>query len=401
MLEPLTYHRAVRGELLRYYPTVWKAFSSDAYKAQHAEQLRLSLLKRTYRLDPESHPDLHATARLAAEKLGVTVPIELYQGPDQGVLNASLYFVPEAARLVLFGAIDRLAPDELLALMGHELAHHVLYTRDFGDFLTAARVLDAMAEAADSSSVQATARLYQLSTEIYADRGSVAATGDSEAAIRCLLKTETGVPNPDARAFSRQVEEVLARDSGGSATHSHPETYLRAKALSLYEAPGAADLDAKVHRLIEGPVQLDTLDLLRRRELTDLTRRLLDLFFAPAWSHLPGLLQAAQMLFDDYQPPSEPADDAAAALVEALAPYGESVWDYVAYVLTDLVACDPNLGLLPLARAQVVAEALGQRERLEGHVNKELRVIKRDIAQTYADRERLFTAAAEPEAGDG
>lgn len=391
MLQPLPYHRAVRDHLREHAAAAWARFSSDELQTQHAEELDLALLKATYRLDPDKHAALYDTARQVAEALGVEVKIELFQGPSDGQLNAALFFAPGSARVVLYGPLEeRLEADELRALLGHELAHHLLWTTDRGELFTAHRALELMSGMDGAPSVVETARMFQLATETFADRGALVASGSVDAVVRCLLKTETELRDVDAASFLAQADEARALAGDGSGGAQHPETYLRAKAIALYADQGD-DVEPAVQRLLEGALELDVLDLLRRRELAELTRDLVDLVLQPTWFRTDPVLGHARLLFDDYEVAS-PARGPE-QIAEALASYGSTVLDFLSFVLVDFVALDPDLDELPLAHAQGLAEPLGLLERLEKHVNRELKIRKRDIESVRARRQAILDAA--------
>ncbi len=397
-LRPLPYHLAVRDYLRDEAPALWAHFTSDAYQQAHAEELRLALLKATYRLDRASHPDLYAHVDVCAKVLGLDVPVELYQGPDQGGLNAGLYFVPDAARVVLFGPVqERLSEAELRALLGHELSHHVLWTCESGELLAAERALTALNQAETSVSASATERLFNLHTEVFCDRGGMLAAGERDAAICCLVKVQTGLSKVNAAAYVTQADEVLAKDAGGSEGQTHPESFLRAKALATFAEAGAQG-DAALRALLEGPAELDRLDLLRRAELTELVRGLLDLALAPAWMQTDATVGHARLMFDDYAVP-DVAGVTLADLAASLTPYAETARQVLSWVLVDLVALEPDLAPLPLAHGLTLAEGLGLKAALVQAVNKELRVTKKAIAQVERDAAELL-AAAQAEAAD-
>ena len=54
-LRPLAYQRAIADYLRAEEPGVWEWFSSNRFREKHAEQVRLDLLKATYRLEREGH----------------------------------------------------------------------------------------------------------------------------------------------------------------------------------------------------------------------------------------------------------------------------------------------------------------------------------------------------------
>ena len=58
LLRPLPYHSELRDYLKQHERELWHWFASAKAKADYTENLRLELLKTTYRLDTTSHPDL-------------------------------------------------------------------------------------------------------------------------------------------------------------------------------------------------------------------------------------------------------------------------------------------------------------------------------------------------------
>ena len=167
--------------------------------------------------------------------------------------------MPDRAVLILTGGtLNLLDADELCAVAGHELAHHVLWTADDGRYLAAARLLDAAeSDARTPSEYLETARRFRLATELVADRGAMLACGSLTTTVSGLVKVVTGLAKVDSAAYLRQAAEVDY--SVPSAGSTHPETVLRAWALQEWaeRGPGA---DAMVEAAL-GP----QLDLARAR----------------------------------------------------------------------------------------------------------------------------------------
>src|SRR5688572_15402105 len=177
-LLPLPYHVALRDYLKERESALWKWFSSAQAKMEYTESLRLELLKSTYRLDRGSHPELYRAAEEVKVKLGLEIPVTIYQAQHTNDLNAALFYVAGEGQVVLSGpALALLSYDELKAVLGHELAHYRLWQADGGEFLVADRLLQTIAQdpRVEPSQVQS-ARWFQLYTEIYADRGSLIAS---------------------------------------------------------------------------------------------------------------------------------------------------------------------------------------------------------------------------------
>jgi Zn-dependent protease with chaperone function len=395
-LVALPYHRAVVEHLQRQSPSAWRHFASDGFRAAQDDGLRLELLKTTYVLERASYPEIYALADDVAAQLGLGVPVALYQGPE-GALNAALVYLPDVACVVFQGSVlDRLDPSELRALLAHELAHHRLWRLEGGAYLCAARVLQGLLGGQAQRSVLSTLRLYGLATELFCDRAALAVGSDVDAVVRCLVKVQTGIKDVVAADFLAQAQKVAEAAGEGSDAVSHPETYLRALALAAYAADGEAS-DPRVRRLVEGPIALAELDLLRREELTAWTRRLVDRLLQPAWFRTEAVLGHARLMFDDYDV-GEPGDPE--QLKRDLEPYGPSVLDYAAFVLLDFVAVDATLGDAALSRAHLVAEELGLHERLERELHKKLKRTKKALKDLLARRaEMLAQADAQPVAG--
>src|SRR5687767_5021118 len=104
-LAPTEFHRRLRDTLAAQEPGLFRWYSSDAYEAERVQRMRLELLRSSYRLSPDSHERPHRLARAAAKRLGVTVPITLYQLHQGEHANAGLCFAVDEAHVVLSGPL--------------------------------------------------------------------------------------------------------------------------------------------------------------------------------------------------------------------------------------------------------------------------------------------------------
>lgn len=387
-LAPLPYHDQVVRYLRTEEPDVWRWACSAQAQEQHAAEVRAALLKETYRLDAEAHPELHARCQAAAAALGIQVPVTLYQGGD-GRMNASLFHLPGEAHVVLYGPVlERLQGAELQALLGHELAHHLLWTRDGGIHHAADRVLSATADdpRADDSHRQ-TARLLSLHTELFADRGGAVASGDLAAAVAVLVKVQTGLSEVSAASYLKQADEVCGPAALVSDAATHPEAFVRARALRLWcERDPAAE--GWIDQVLRGALALDTLDLVGQQRLTSLTERVVAQFLRPRCLRSEGLLAHARQFFPGFTP-SE-ADDAPLQLEVAAAP---GVHAYVTALLMDFAAADTTLDDVPLAAAFDLAQRLGVADAFEQAVLKDLRLPKRRVTKLRKDASALLATA--------
>ncbi|TVQ90718.1 MAG: hypothetical protein EA397_11605 [Deltaproteobacteria bacterium] len=384
---PLPYHRQMVAYLRERLPSAWAHFASDVSDARYEEAQRLHLLQTTVALTRTSEPELYALADQVANKLGITVPVELYQGEDGPTMNAALYYSPRAARVVLEGAIqERLSTELLRAVLGHELAHHLMFSLDKGDPLHAFRLLASLVEHEATPTLIESLRLFQLHVEVYADRGALLVAG-LEPTIEALVRVRTGLSKANPSDFLDQSRELLRKQGTGSRAWSHPEAHIRALALDHVATAESLD-EAWVQGIIDGPVALEELDLLRRDALDQLTRRIIAWLISPAWFSTDAVKAHAELFYDDAPTPSPTpltADD--------LESWGETVRDYLAAVLLDFVAVDPSIEPMPLLRADAVAEALGLQDRFQRAVNRHLRMTKRAIAEALQDRDAQLAQA--------
>lgn len=384
-LGPLAYQRAIVEYLRSEEPGIWEWFSSNRFREKHAEQVRLDILKSTYRLEREGHAELYAIADEVEAALGLARPLTVYQAPAaEGGMNAFLAWIPGEAHVVLKGPVlSSLRPGELRALLGHELSHAILYDLDGGAFLVAGQVLEAMAgdAGADPSHVES-ARLYDLYTEVFADRGSLLASGNAAESIAALLKVETGLAEVSAESYLRQADEIFAQGTPRAEQLTHPEAFIRARALALWEGKGEK-ADPEVARMLEGAPALGALDLVARREVEGLTRDLVAAYLAPAPFRTEGVVGHARRFFPDFSSSTRSQGDLD-RLRGFLETCDASVRDYFCYVVLDLVAVERELEDAPLARGLVLTAELGLEARFSELVAKELGLSKKALAAARA-----------------
>ncbi len=273
----LPYHAAVAEHLRTGEGALWAWFESDQFSKRYTATVKLELLKSAYRLTRADQPDVYAQADTALEKLGLDLPVTIYQrqdAPDSA--NAALIFLPDEVAVLLMGNIGALlSAEEMLAMLGHEISHHRLYTLGGGRYFTAARFLEWCAgQPGCEAAFVETSRLYRLHTEIFADMGALHVTGSRDAVISCLLKVATGLRTVTASSYLEQADEILEKIQNGSEGVTHPELFIRAKALDLLAAEPPKLGEAGV--LVRGPLDAKRLDLLGQQLLTGLTRALVD-----------------------------------------------------------------------------------------------------------------------------
>jgi hypothetical protein len=392
-LKPLPYHEAIRDYLRTEEAEVWRWYASNKVRAEQAEAVRFELLKSTYRVDRASQPNLYTAAESVAEKLGLAVPMTIYQAQNPVGLNASLAYVPDEAHIVLHGPVAaKLSESELGALLGHELSHLLLWRCADGEYLIVDQMLAALTnDAAAETPHFASARLWRLHNEIYCDRGALAAVGDPLVVVAMLLKVHTQLDEVNAESYLRQAEEIFSQGRGHVRTEelTHPEAFIRTRAVKLW-ADGDPEADAKIREMIEGRPVLADLDLLGQRRVGGLTRRLVDVLLSRPALQTESVLAHARLFFEDYVPPSDLLEDP--ALADDLRTADAAMQDYYCFVLLDFVTADRDLEELPLAAALGLSEKLGLRDRFAEIAQRELRLRKKQLEKIDDDKQRLLAA---------
>jgi Zn-dependent protease with chaperone function len=383
MLSVLGYHRSVLAVVRRVDERAWTALHGGPEGS-----LDDVLLRNAYRLESDAHPAVFRAGQRAARALELDGDVDYFQ--VSGDPNAA-YLHQAGKAVILFQGelLDRLDEDELTAVIGHELAHRLLWQAEDGGYLAVDRLLDAaVGDARTPSQYLETHRRWSLATELFADRGALTACGDLSTTIRALLKLETGLSTADPAAYLRQAESLDLRS--GSRGTTHPEAVGRAWALKNW-ADGE-DVEA----LVTGPLDVDAPDLLDALLLRDLSRD-----FAATIAHTDGLrtdaVATAASSFAD--PPELGAPGGAVRFDEPLAvrpvdgapvprprPLAAATVRYLCYLLLDLATADPEAGDAGL----IASLAIARRSGLTGYV---------DVADDelgWSDKQRTrFVQAAE------
>jgi len=390
ILEPLPYHVELRDYLKSQERDLWNWFASARAQADYTENLRMDLLKSTYRLDAESHPDLFQMVEAVKSRLQLDIPVTVYQAQNSPQPNAALYFIPGQGHVVLSGPLlSLLNAEEIKSVLGHELAHYRLWQWERGELHIADRLIHAVAcDPRAAESHEQAARRFQLYTEIFADRGSLCVTGDVNPVIAGLVKIQTGLMQVSAPAYLKQAEEIFSKDSVTTEGLSHPEAFIRARALSLWQAQ---QHDAHLHiiKMIEGAEMLDSLDLIGQTRMVKSTRRLLEYFLQPKWFQTSAVLGHAKLFFDDIQP----AATKDALMLEAFKSSDSKTREYLCYVLLDFVTADPELDEMPLAAALEMSRQLEFDAQFEKLAAKELKLKVREVRKLKEQAAEMLAKA--------
>ena len=189
----------------------------------------------------------------------------------------------------------KLTDAEFRALLAHELSHFLLWRSWDGQYMVTEQILSALTHdpLADTPHF-ASARLFALYNEVFCDRGSLLVAGDPMVVISMLLKVETHLDEVSPESYLRQAEEVFGHAGAKTAGLSHPEAFIRARAVKLW-ADHDPQADRKVQEMLEGRLELKALDLLAQRKVAGLTRRLLDVLLSRRWMQSELVLAHARL----------------------------------------------------------------------------------------------------------
>lgn len=375
-LAPLAYHRTVVEYLTEHEPEIWRWASSQETRGEQVREMQALLLRQTYRLDPEAHPEIYEDCRAVLTTLTIAVPVTIYQAPD-GTMNAALWYVPGEIHLVLHGPVlEKLSRAERTALLGHELAHYKLWSIDDGIYHVATTILDhVLAYPGASPSHVETARIYRLTTELYADRGGAIAVDSTAPAIATLIKTMTGLLNVDTESYLRQAAELEA-NAPVSEGETHPEIFLRAQALDKWWR-GEADLEPWLDKRIRGPLSIAALDLPRQHDMTALTRGVLARLAAEPAAQSEAVVALLRRYFPDWGTDEMPIDDPllSADRIDA------ATRDYLIALCLDLAMADPDGRDPMLVAGARLSQLFGGLDAFREALKRDLKLNRQSIAR--------------------
>ncbi|MCP5020835.1 MAG: M48 family metalloprotease [bacterium] len=380
-LTVLPYHVAVEEHFRENHPemTSWMS-PKPGDDAAKREALRLELLKTAVRLDRASRPELYSLAEDALQTLGLEAPLTLHQAQSGSEMNASLCYAPGEIHVVFYGTLlERLDEPELRAILGHEFTHYLFSETETSAYGTTDGLLDSLMNMHDRDPAQVnTTRNFRLYTEILCDRGALRSCGSIFPVIAMLVKTSTSLLEVDAEAYLKQAQEVFASGDIQTKGSSHPENFIRAQALHLFAEQGDS-AEPEISKMIEGPLQLDDLDVLGQEHVSNLTYQLIHWFTTEAELQTPAHIAQAHLYFHDFKPQPIPIESK--SLLRQLKDLENPLRDYFCYVLLDFIAVDR--GALDFGYVRVVSflQELDWHERFQDLAGKELGLRKAEISR--------------------
>lgn len=370
----------MRDLLRSEYSEVWRWFSSVKAKSEYNEHVELELLKSTYRMEREAHENLYQLTDSVRSALEISTSVTLYQSQGSSHSSAALYFTADHAHIVFMGGLlELLDDDETKSVIAHELSHFKLWTLEDAEYLICDQVLTAMVnEPRAESAHHESARNYQLYTEVYADRGSLMVV-DDEVAVSALLKVHTGIKNANAASYMKQAEDLFSKESHTTEGLTHPELFIRVRAIQMMElaANEPERYQDEIQKLIQGNPSIDELDMLSQHALTEHTRLFLLHHLQPAWLRTDAIMGHVGYFFPDLDFTAHNAQPFEYDLINA----HPKTREYFSYLLTDIIATDPDLDENGIAAAILTADSVGILSLLEKQLNKQLKILKKDITR--------------------
>jgi hypothetical protein len=379
MLTILPYHQ-LATQYFRQQSNVWNFFASHTHKEEQLKAFKTDLLKNTYQFNESADQSLYEKVNLAKEKLNLQLPVYLYQAQHTEDVNASILYINNESHIVFSGKIIQLLnEDELLAILGHELSHVLLYTQLNGDVEIADRIITAIGNHHGSTPAHfETARRFKLYTEIFCDRGAYQVTGNYAPIISSLVKIATGLQSVNADSYIKQAEEIFALDSDTKTSGlSHPENFIRARATWLWHSKGH-EAGPLIEQMLEGYSNLDELDLFKQQALSDITQQLIRLVLLPEWMQTPLTVALSKQYFGDID--LKKAVPGKAVLAASIEQMPASLHDYLAYVLYDFATVDKDGEDIPLGYCFSLSDELKLDHAFAQAVKKERKLTDKKTA---------------------
>jgi hypothetical protein len=370
----------------------WEWFSSVEAQSDYADTLRMELLKSTYRLSEEEHLELYGVGREVLEKLELVIPLTFYQSQSPGSPSAAIYYLPGEAHIVFFGnLLEILNLPEQKSIIAHELAHYKLWQEGTGKYLIADRFLEAMANhsQAENSHIE-TARRYRLYTEIYADRGSLYVMEDLDVTISALVKVHTGMKQVSASSYLDQANEIFSKEKVKTEGLSHPEGFIRARALQIYK-DSPEMLEKELDKMILGQLDIDELDLLQQANMSYLTIDFIKEILTPTWLKTKEPFANRLTLYKG----SELSLSSPVNLDQFFKEHScENLHEYFSYLLLDFVALDREILPALALHCSDISHKYSFQETYEAKLYKELKVKKSEWKEWLKNKAKIMAEVA-------
>ena len=354
----------------------WEWFQNKNVQKEQIENFKTDLLKNAYRIDVASEERLYEILQKAKDKLGIPIPITLYQSLNIDMNNGAIVFFENEAHLILSGTVLKLLnEDELLSLFGHELSHIKLYTLDNGELEITNRIINAIAEDRNSELFYSeTARIFQLYTELFCDLGALKVTENRDVVIATLVKLHTGLEKVSAESYLKQADEILEKIESGSSGESHPEIYIRAKSLALLD-DNETDTISKIEKLVAGKIDLQLLNIFSKEDVYILTKDFIDIILKAKWLQSEHNIVLYKQYFKEFAIKKSIIIDE--DFNKRINKCKDNIKNYLCYIMYDFALCDKEITEPAIAQMLDIAEQLEIESFLKIIIKKEMKLTEK------------------------
>lgn len=353
----------------------WEWFSNQSLQEDLQRKTKTAILKNTLRLERSDYQELYAITDEICSELQIDAQVTLYQKNNSIQLNTSVCILQKEAHIIFSGnVLSLLTSEEKKALLGHELGHYLFSHMDDGVYETTSAILSNLSADQRSDDVYIeTNRKFDLYLELFCDLCALKVTSDYKAITSTLLKLETGLETVNAESYLKQALQIIDEDDSASDGITHPESYIRC--ISLDKAGNFKPEDAQISELVEGKINMNTLDLFQQSLLREMTLELILLMLKPGWMRTESVMTLASEYFSDFT--AKTATKTLKDLEQFATQADENVKEYFSYILLDFSYVDSELELIGVGHALEISELIGIKQNLEKVMKKELKLTQK------------------------
>ncbi len=368
----------------------WEWFSNQNIEEEAHQKTRTEILKNTLRLEKTDHEELYELTSEICKELQIDAEVTLYQKNNSIHLNTSIFIIKNEAHIVFSGnVLSLLNAEEKKALLGHELGHYLFSSMDDASFKTTSDILSTLAADQRSDDVYIeTNRKFDLYLELFCDMCALKVTSDHKAVASTLLKLETGLANVNPESYLKQALQIIEEDNNASEGITHPESYIRC--IALDKTGNFNPDDDLITQLVEGKLNMNTLDIFQQNGLNDMTLELILLITKPEWMRTERMLNLAAEYYSDFSAKNN--SNSIEELDEFIKNSDENVKEYFSYILLDFSCVDPELHLASAGQVLELSELIGLKSTLEKTMKKELKLTQKAFNM---QREKILKAFTE------
>jgi hypothetical protein len=252
----------------------WLRLGHKLAKPVTLEQARRGIRSRAIEITEAMSPRVHGIVREALRILGIALPFELYQTAGGYSSRSNATVVEQVEETILITTVGQilndLDDDCLLAVMGHEVGHHIAHGRRAHGTVRYDVLLDMCGRSLSSRTARA-APAFMMSAEITADRFGLLACQDIETALRVEMLLTAGLDSAALNwvtqgylAQCQEQMEVLLEKGETVCGFTHPEHSFRAYAVWLFSE---SDVYARLTGQGPGFCSIDSVNATLRRLL--------------------------------------------------------------------------------------------------------------------------------------